>query len=350
MPTISTRDRELLAALDDPAGLDPVEYARWIERPEIQRVIAARDDLRAREEHAQLARFRDRILIEGTAALDTLKAVIACHRSCHEPCHRQAPSGDSLPSSSTSSKLVGADSQGAEPQSVPDARVLTEIRRAASSITRLARACLSPLPHRAAALRAHAGAAGVGADRPTREASAPLHRSSPPQQPQAPDSGSPSRSSPAAADLSVSPSRPPTPPASSIPGLHEAVAAFVRAARKHSTAPDAADKQSTLAEAAAHTAEHRKQDFGDNFPHWLESRCALVRDAEARPGVTLFQDDLDGAIQFVTLHRPTGSAQCLFHVVLERYPDGRNRWAIADVVTHDDHSTRPAHLARDDSS
>ncbi|MFM9996398.1 MAG: hypothetical protein ACKVU4_11430, partial [Phycisphaerales bacterium] len=105
----------------------------------------------------------------------------------------------------------------------------------------------------------------------------------------------------------------------------EAVAAFIRAAGT-TDGPN---------QAAAYTAHHRRTDFGDNFPQWLESRSALVRDAEARPGVVLYQDDLDGGIQFVTLHRPTGVAQCLIHVVLEHGNNGRTRWAIADVVTAD---------------
>ncbi|MFM9994638.1 MAG: hypothetical protein ACKVU4_02430 [Phycisphaerales bacterium] len=61
----------------------------------------------------------------------------------------------------------------------------------------------------------------------------------------------------------------------------------------------------------------------------------MFRDAEVRPGVVLHQDDLDGAIQFVTLNRATGPAQCLIHVVLERADHSDPRWAVADVVTAD---------------
>jgi hypothetical protein len=41
-PAITTRDREIMASLNDPAAkLDPFEYADWLERPEIQRALAA---------------------------------------------------------------------------------------------------------------------------------------------------------------------------------------------------------------------------------------------------------------------------------------------------------------------
>ncbi len=109
-PTITPRDRELIAALDEPAGIDPVEFAEWIKRPEIQEAIAARDSLRAREEHAKLTRFRDRVLAEADAALDTLKATLE------------------------KNKDLASDQQ------------LVEARRAATSIKRLAQGCLRPIP------------------------------------------------------------------------------------------------------------------------------------------------------------------------------------------------------------
>ncbi len=316
-PTITPRDRELLNALDDPSTIDPVEYAEWIERPEIQRAIAARDNLRAREEHAKLTRFRDRVLTEASAALDTLKATL----SCHPPCHREAPSGDSLPSSTPSTKLVGA-----EP---PSDQQLLEARRAATSITRLAQACLRPIPSSplgggVAAWRSRAATEGASSS----PASTLSHRAGTALERPALDAGSLSRAhaltrSPAQASppspLSAPPSRT---PASRVPGLEAAIAAFLRAAGT----PDAA---------APLIAAHRARDIGDNLTPWLISRTTPLRNP-TRPTRVYYHDRYDAADQFVEITHAGGArSQSIIHAVLERHPDRTPaRWAIADV-THD---------------
>ncbi len=296
---ITPRDRELLNALDDPATIDPVEYAEWIKRPEIQEAIAARDNLRAREEHAKLTRFRDRVLAEASAALDTLKAVL----SCHQPCHRQAPSGDSLPSSTPSTKLVGA-----EP---PSDRQLLEARRAATSITRLAQACLRPIP---CAPLGGAGRLGrpVGALSSRGFSTASTGRVSASGQ-------SPTASS----QQPPHPSPPSRIPASRVPGLEAAIGAFLRAVRPPST-PEAA---------APLIANYKTRDLGDNLVPWLVSRATPLRAPNINPTRVVYSNRYDAAYQFVEITAPDGThADCVIQAVLERHPDRTPaRWAIEDV-------------------
>ncbi|MFM9997066.1 MAG: hypothetical protein ACKVU4_14855, partial [Phycisphaerales bacterium] len=139
--------------------------------------------------------------------------------------------------------------------------------------------------------------------------------------------------------LSVSPSLPSdpvpeslprSPLASSIPGLPETVADFIRAAGTITAGSEAG-----LHEAAAHTAVHRKHELGPDLEPWLRAVAQRIGPAEVTSGFTLPQDILDCAVHAVTLTRPAGPLQALIHVVLQRCPDGRNIWAVADVVTAD---------------
>ncbi|MFM9994705.1 MAG: hypothetical protein ACKVU4_02765 [Phycisphaerales bacterium] len=195
-----------------------------------------------------------------------------------------------------------------------ESRDPVERRRAASAALRtldpwrstntLLRALARPhTPCPAAALKEHAGAPGA-APAPT---TTPPNHKSPPHLP------------------TSSPPHPPSPPASSVPGLHEAVAAFIRAA----------GTTDGLQHAATHVAVHRKRALGPNLEPWLRDLAQRLAHAEVVSGFTLPQDILDCAVHAVTLTRPQGPLQALVHVVLERHPDGRNLWAVADVVTAD---------------
>ncbi len=282
-PTITPRDRELIAALDDPASIDPVEYAEWIERPEIQRAIAARDNLRAREEHAKLSRFRDRVLAEASAALDTLKAVLARDNDSDEK--------------------------------------LLEARRAATSITRLARSCLNPIapprpwahrPHAASMSTVHCPLSTVPSGQ------SPTANGQPPSSPAHALTRSPAHASPPS-PLSPPPSRI---RASQVPGLEAAIAQFLRAV-------------GTPGAAAPLIAAHRARDIGDNLAPWLISRTTPLRNP-VRPTRVYYHDRYDAADQFVEITHASGArSQSIIHAVLERHPDRTPaRWAIADV-THD---------------
>ena len=58
--SVSARDRELLASIDDPeAPLDPFEYAAFLKRPEIREALAAIDEVTERRERAKERRDRD---------------------------------------------------------------------------------------------------------------------------------------------------------------------------------------------------------------------------------------------------------------------------------------------------
>src|SRR5262245_50034479 len=71
---ITPKDRSLMAAIDDAAApIDPFEFAQWVERPEIQKALAARQTIRELREQERLAAAR-------LLAIDTLKAVITANR------------------------------------------------------------------------------------------------------------------------------------------------------------------------------------------------------------------------------------------------------------------------------
>ncbi len=76
---LSDRDRELLRLLRDPASIDvidPAEYAAWIERPEIQKAIAAQDDLDDRRQRHRDAAHRAECLEDNRLARERLRAVL----------------------------------------------------------------------------------------------------------------------------------------------------------------------------------------------------------------------------------------------------------------------------------
>ncbi len=76
---LSDRDRELLRLLRDPAGIDvidPAEYAAWIERPEIQKAIAAQDDLDDRRQRHRDAAHRAECQADNRLARERLRAVL----------------------------------------------------------------------------------------------------------------------------------------------------------------------------------------------------------------------------------------------------------------------------------
>ncbi len=76
---LSDRDRELLRLLRDPSGIDaidPAEYAAWIERPEIQKAIAAQDDLDDRRQRLRDAARRAECLADNHLARERLRAVL----------------------------------------------------------------------------------------------------------------------------------------------------------------------------------------------------------------------------------------------------------------------------------
>ncbi len=76
---LSDRDRELLRLLRDPAGIDvidPAEYAAWIERPEIQKAIAAQDDLADRRQRHRDAAHRAECLADNRLSRERLRAVL----------------------------------------------------------------------------------------------------------------------------------------------------------------------------------------------------------------------------------------------------------------------------------
>ncbi len=78
-PPLSDRDRELLRLLRDPAGIDaidPAEYAAWIERPEIQKAIAAQDDLDDRRQRLHDAAHRAECLADNRLSRERLRAVL----------------------------------------------------------------------------------------------------------------------------------------------------------------------------------------------------------------------------------------------------------------------------------
>ncbi len=84
-------DRELLAALRDPgvlATIDPAEYAAWIERPEIQKAIAAQDDLEDRRERLQAAAHRAECLEDNRLARQRLRAVLDATRDLTDEAQR----------------------------------------------------------------------------------------------------------------------------------------------------------------------------------------------------------------------------------------------------------------------
>jgi hypothetical protein len=56
--------------------IDPAEYAAWIERPEIQKAIAAQDDLENRRERLQAAAHRAECLEDNRLARERLRAVL----------------------------------------------------------------------------------------------------------------------------------------------------------------------------------------------------------------------------------------------------------------------------------
>ncbi|MFM9995178.1 MAG: hypothetical protein ACKVU4_05190, partial [Phycisphaerales bacterium] len=295
LPGITPEDRALLAQLKSPGGLasmDDAEYAAWIERPEIQKTIAAQEELRARIQRTIDDARAERYIQRLEAVLDNAKDLTN-------------------------------DAQRAD------------TRRAASLLLRLTtrppRVILpATLARPPCGTVAEATSPLGGGDRAPRPEGAPSPRglssgstSQPTTHPAAPAPADTSSLS-----LSVSSSLPPSPLASSIPGLPETVADFIRAAGTITAGSEAG-----LHEAAAHTAVHRKRALGPDLEPWLRALAQRLGPAEVTSGFTLPQDILDCAVHAVTLTRPEGPLQALVHVVLERHPDGRNIWAVADVVT-----------------
>ncbi len=121
-PPLSDRDRALLAALRDPSAIannDPFEYAEWIERPEIQKAIAAQDDLDARRERLKAAAHRAECLEDNRLARQRLRAVLDATMDLADDAqrtdHRRAATALGRIASGPSSPLLGGGGRASRP-------------------------------------------------------------------------------------------------------------------------------------------------------------------------------------------------------------------------------------------
>ncbi len=271
---LSARDHELLRLLRDPAGIDaidPAEYAAWIERPEIQKAIAAQDDLDDRRQRHRDAAHRAECLADNRLARERLRAVLGATMDLTDNAQR------------------------------------TDHRRAATALGRLAssgRAPSSPLG---------------GGGRASRPVGAPSTPGSPTRSTEQPRPAAPS------APSAPSPLCPSVPSSShTFPGLDTTVADFLAAAGS----PDGLHKAAEL------VANHRIAEIGaHNLIPWLESQSAPLRGSTLRPGRTIHHDHYDAAEQYIhAVHTDGALSKWIIGCVLERDPQlNPTRWAIARV-------------------
>ncbi len=272
---LTARDRELLRLLRDPTGIgtiDPAEYAAWIERPEIQKAIAAQDDLDDRRQRLRDAAHRAERLADNFLARERLRAVLEATMDLTDNAQR------------------------------------TDHRRAATALGRLAssgRAPSSPL------------GGGGRASRPVGALSSSVFPTGSTEQGRSTTQRT--SSAPAAA-----PSAPSTPSSSStFPGLNTTVTAFLAAV-------GAAD----LPRAAELVANHRIAEIGaHNLMQWLDNQTVPLRGVQLRPGRIIHHAHYDAAEQFIHAVHPDGTPSTwIIGCVLERDPElNPTRWAIAGV-------------------
>ncbi len=271
---LSDRDRQLLRLLREPSAIttiDPAEYAAWIERPEIQRAIAAQDDLETRRERLQAAAHRAECLADNHLARERLRAVLAATMDLADEAQR------------------------------------TDHRRAATALGRLSncRAPSSPF------------GGGGRASRPVGALSSSVSPTRSTKQPRPAAPSAPSAPSPLC----------PSVPSSShtFPGLDTTVAAFLAALGN----PEG------LHHAAPLVATHRVIEIGPhNLLQWLEGQIAPLRGTELRPGRAVHHEQYDSAEQFLhAVHEDGALSTWIIECVLEREPDRTPaRWAIARVT------------------
>ncbi len=282
---LSDRDRELLRLLRDPAGIgaiDPAEYAAWVERPEIQKAIAAQDDLDDRRQRHRDAAHRAECLADNHLARERLRAVLAATMDLTNDAQR------------------------------------TDHRRAATALGRLSTGAMATPARRGEARRGYGQALRGRAD--TRVHPAQRPRSSAPSSGQSPAASCQSPSSP--------PHLPTSPPlqtsSRTFPGLDTTIAAFLAAAGS----PDG------LHQAAQFVANHRIPEIGPhNLMGWLESQIAPLRGAQFRAGRTIHHARYDAAEQYIhAVHADGALSKWIIGCVLERDPQlNPTRWAIARI-------------------
>ncbi len=271
----SSRDRELLRLLRDAdaiATIDPAEYAAWIERPEIQRAIAAQDDLQERHERLRDAAHRAECQADNRLSRERLRAVLDATMDLTD------------------------DAQRADHR-----RAATALGRLASSGTAARRS--SPFI---------GGGARDRLRRPLPEGVPSPSASTPPRQP-----------APAAAESRAQPS-PPRVPASAVPGIESTVERFLIAAGHEPSWPLA----------ASFLPARRVASFGQDRALKCAMCYAAVYDTCAvRPGPVTCWDESDRAIQQVGLvTRSGGVYDFVVECVLERdAADQPVRWAIWGV-------------------
>ncbi len=283
---LSDRDRELLRLLRDPAGIgtiDPAEYAAWIERPEIQKALAAQDDLDDRRERLRDAAHRAERLADNDLARERLRAVLEATMDLTDNAQR------------------------------------TDHRRAATALGRLSTGAMAAPARRGEARRGYGQALRGRAD--TRAHPAQRPRSSAPSSGQSPVASCQSPSSP---PPPLTPS--PLQSSRSFPGLDTTISAFLAAIGTADGLP----------RAAQFVANHRIPEIGaDNLMGWLESQTAPLRGAALRPGRTVHHSHYDAAEQFIHAVHPDGALSTwIIDCVMERDTDDRTpaRWAIARVT------------------
>ncbi len=269
---LTSRDKELLAALRNPdalATIDPAEYAAWIERPEIQKAIAAQDDLDDRRERLQAAAHRAECLADNRLSRERLRAVLEATMDLTDESQR------------------------------------TDHRRAATALGRLSR------PTDNAAYRSSSSPFST-----RRAVGAPSSGPSPVASRQSPSADPPGQSPVASCQLPVSPSH-------AFPGLDTTIAAFLAAI---GTAED-------LHKAAELIANHRSNEIGaHNLTDWLERQAAPLRGAQFHAGRTVHHDNYDAVEQYIHAVHPHGTSTWIIECVLERTPDMiPTRWAIARI-------------------
>ncbi len=125
---LSSRDRELLRLLRDPTGInliDPAEYAVWIERPEIQKAIAAQDDLDDRRQRLRDAAHRAERLADNYLARERLRAVLEATMDLTDNAqrtdHRRAATA--LGRLASPSSPFGGGGRASRPVGAPSSRV-----------------------------------------------------------------------------------------------------------------------------------------------------------------------------------------------------------------------------------
>ncbi len=272
---LSDRDRELLRLLRDPAGIDtidPAEYATWIERPEIQKAIAAQDDLDDRRQRHRDAAHRAECLADNHLARQRLRAVLEATMDLADEAQR------------------------------------TDHRRAATALGRLSD--LRPTRRAAhSAQRPRSSAPSSG--------QSPIASRQPPLSPPHPLTSQSRRGDPSPPQAREQPSH-------TFPGLDTTVAAFLAALGN----PEG------LHHATPFVANHRVIEIGPhNLLQWLEGQIAPLRGTELRPGRTVHHEQYDSAEQFLhAVHEDGALSTWIIECVLEREPDRTPaRWAIARV-------------------